>query len=76
MRTITVKISDEKDIERIKDFLDRFKMEYTLNDSDQHDFFSEADMEGFKQTQDLFLAGKSSARDWEDVKKELDAIHD
>lgn len=73
MKTLTVNITDEKDLPVMEEILTRFGLSYQIN-ADYS--FSEQEIKGLLKTKQDFLEGKSSARDWSKIEQELNrALH-
>lgn len=68
MKTLTVNITDEKDLPVMEEILTRFGLSYQIN-ADYS--FSEQEIKGLLKTKQDFLEGKSSARDWSEIEQEL-----
>lgn len=75
MTTITAKISNEKDVKVLKEILERFGISYVVNESSEDYKLSKAQIADFKKTQKEFLEGKSTAKTWDDIKKELNSVY-
>ena len=75
MTTITATVSQEKDVKVLKEILERFGIAYTIEESAENYVFSAAQMADFEQSKQDFLAGKTTARDWEDIKKDLNRVY-
>lgn len=73
MTTITAKISSEKDVKILREILERFGISYVVNESPEDYKLSKAQIADFEKTQKEFLEGKSTAKNWDDVKKELNS---
>jgi len=72
MTTLTVNIKNEKDLPILKEILDRFGLIYQV---DEAYGFSDAEIKGFLQTQQDFVAGKTTARDWKDIQDDLNRVY-
>lgn len=75
MTTITTTVSKEKDVKMLKEILECFGIDYTIEESAEECVFSETQIADFERTQRDFLAGKTTARDWEDIKKDLNRVY-
>jgi hypothetical protein len=53
----------------LKEMLDRIGLPYEVDDDDVNYTFSEKEIEGFVKTRQDFLDGKTTARNWNEVKK-------
>lgn len=71
MTTITATVSQKKDVKVLKEILERFGIDYTIEEPAENYVFSADQIVDFERTQQDFLAGKTTARDWEDIKKDL-----
>ena len=71
MTRLTVNIQNEKDLSVLQEILDRFGMDYAIDEDDEYNL-SKDDIEGFVKTDQDYLDGKTTARDWNDIKKDLD----
>jgi len=71
MTTLTVNIQNEKDLPVLQEILDRFGLEYVVENEEDYDFSPE-EIESLVKTKQDFLDGKTTARDWEEIKKELE----
>ena len=73
MKTLTVNITDEKDLPVMEEILTHFGLSYQIN-ADYS--FSEQEIKGLLKTKQDFLEGKSSAHDWSEIEQELNrALH-
>jgi len=75
MTTLTVNIQNDKDLPVLQEILDRFGLSYAVEPHRDH-IFSEAEIAGLLKTRQDFLDGKTSARDWKDIEKDLDRAYD
>ncbi len=75
MSTLTVNITNEKDLPVLQEILDRFGLSYTV-DADATYVFTKAEIESLLKTKQDFTDGKTAARDWEDIEKELNRAFD
>ncbi|MEX8548428.1 MAG: hypothetical protein V5804_12570 [Mucilaginibacter sp.] len=69
MKTLTVNITNDKDLPIMEEILTRFGLSYQIN-TDYN--FTEQDIKGLLKTKQEFLDGKSSARDWSEIEQDLD----
>ena len=69
MTTLTVNIQNKKDLSVLQEILDRFGMDYAVDE--EYDFSKEEIEVLVKRKQD-YLDGKTTARDWNAIKEELD----
>lgn len=72
MTTLTVNIDKEKDLPVLKEILDRFGLVYQV---DEQLDISDEDIKGFLKTQQDFLEGKTTARDWNDIQNDLNRAY-
>ena len=70
MTTLTVNILNDKDLPVLQEILDRFGLDYAVENEDEY-VFSKEEIEGLVKTTQDYIDGKTTARDWEDVKAEL-----
>lgn len=75
MTTITATVSKQKDVKVLKEILERFGIEYTIEESAKDYVFSDTQIADFEHTQQNYLVGKTTARDWEDIKNELSRVY-
>lgn len=76
MTTITAKTSNAKDVKVLKEILERFGIQYTVNESGEDYVFSKAQIADFERTQKEFIeGGKSAAKNWDDIKNNLDSVY-
>jgi hypothetical protein len=75
MTTLTVNITDENDLPVLREILNRFGLSYTV-DPDATYAFTKAEIESLVRTKQDFIDGKTTARDWEDIEKELNRAYD
>jgi len=74
MTTLTVNITDDKDLPVLQEILNRFGLNYTV-DADSDHLFSETDIKALIQTRQDFLDGKTTARDWNDIEDDLNRAY-
>ncbi|MEH6304237.1 MULTISPECIES: hypothetical protein [Olivibacter] len=72
MTTITATLHNSKDVKLLQEVLNRFGIPYTVNEDTDAFPFTEADLKSFRDTQQAFKDGKTTAKDWIEVQKELD----
>lgn len=70
MTTLTVNVQSESDLVVLQKMLGELGMAYHVSNDDQFDF-SEAEINSFKQTRQDYIDGKTTARDWSEIKKDL-----
>lgn len=75
MTTITATIANQKDVKVLKEILERFGIAYVVNESTEDYKLSKAQIADFENTQQEFIEGKSSAKTWETIKKELNSVY-
>ncbi len=68
MKTLTVNITDEKDLPIMEEIFTRFRLSYQINTD--YSFIAQ-EIEGLLKTKQEFLDGKSSARDWSEIEQDL-----
>ena len=71
MTRLTVNIQNEKDLSVLQEILDRFGMDYAIDENDEYNL-SKEDIEDLVKTDQDYLDGKTNARDWKDIKEDLD----
>ena len=74
MTTLTVNIPNEKDLPVLKEILNRFGLDYTV-DNDKEFVFSKSDIDGLVKTKQDFIEGKTTARDWTDIEEDLNRAY-
>jgi hypothetical protein len=74
MTTLTVNIQNEKDLPVLQEILDRFGLPYSV-DIDEEYIFSEAEIASLAKTTQDYIDGKTTARDWNDIKADLDRAY-
>jgi hypothetical protein len=72
MTTLTVNIQEESDLPVLQVILDRFGLAYIVDIESEY-AFSKSDIEGLVKTKQDFLNGKTTARDWTDIEKDLNS---
>ncbi len=75
MTTITAKLSNKKDVKVLREILERFGIQYTINESPESYAFSKDQIADFERSRQDFLDGKSTANNWENIKKDLDRVY-
>jgi len=75
MTTITATVQQKKDVKVLKEILERFGIDYTIEEPAEDYVFSADQIADFERTQQDFLAGKTTAREWEDIKKDLNRVY-
>jgi len=68
MTTLTVNITNEKDLSVMEEILSRLGLIYKINT--EYDF-KESEIKDLLKTKQDFLEGKSSARDWNNIEQDL-----
>lgn len=74
MTTLTVNIDKDKDLNVLTEILSRFGLSYTLNEIEDYPFTKE-ELVSFQKTKQDFLEGKTTARNWEDIEKDLNSAY-
>jgi len=74
MTRLTVNIPNDGDIAFIKELLDRVGFVYEVEAENNGYVFSEAELDGLDKTRQDFLDGKTTARSWAEVKKDLNRV--
>jgi hypothetical protein len=71
--TVTVNLHSEQQEKALLDFLERMDFDYS---SDENDVFLTEDQkrEIIRRDND-FINGKTTARDWEDIKRDLQSVY-
>lgn len=72
MTTLTVNIESENDLAVLQETLNKLGLSYDLS-SDNDYAFSKEQIDGFLKTRQDFIDGKTTARDWDDIEKDLDS---
>lgn len=75
MATITAKIPNAKDVKVLKEILDRFGIQYTVDESTEDYVFTDAQMADFEQSKQEFLDGNTTAKSWDDIKRDLESVY-
>lgn len=71
MTRVTVNIQNENDVPFLKEMLERIGLSYEVEDEQDYQF-SDEEVAGFLKTKQDYLEGKTTARSWGEVKKDLD----
>lgn len=74
MTTLTVNVKNDSDLPVLQEILNRFGLSYTV-DTDKEYLFSDAEIKSLVKTKQDFIEGKTTARDWTDVKDDLDRAY-
>ncbi len=72
MTTLTVNIESEADLATLQQTLDKLGLHYDLSKDSEYEF-TKHQIDGFVKTQQDFIEGKTTARDWRDIEKDLDS---
>lgn len=72
MTTLTVNFNNEKDLPIIKEILDRFGLAYQVDEQYE---FTKAEIKGLLKTQQDFIDGNTTARDWQAIQDDLDRVY-
>jgi hypothetical protein len=75
MTTLTVNIENEADLAALQETLDKLGLPYGLSAEKEY-IFTKEQISGFVKTQQDFIEGKATARDWRDIEKDLDSAFD
>jgi len=70
MTTLTVNITNGKDLPLLEEILNRFGLSYQVNTNYN---FNEQKIKNLLKTKQDFLEGKSSSRNWEDIEEDLNS---
>lgn len=71
MRTLTFNFHSEQEEKVLLAFLDSLKYDYRHVDEPEDFQLSEEEVRGLLQTKRDFLEGRTTARPWEDIKRDL-----
>jgi len=71
MTTLTVNIQNEKDVPILQEILNRFGLEYVVENEDEY-IFSKEEIESLVKRKQDFIDGKTTARDFDEIEKDLD----
>lgn len=71
MTTITATLHNTKDVKLLQEVLNRFGISYTVNEDTEEYHFTDTELKSFRDTQKAFKEGKTSAKDWNEIQKEL-----
>ncbi|WP_259069770.1 hypothetical protein HDF24_16550 [Mucilaginibacter sp. X4EP1] len=74
MTTITVNIPDDKDLSILQEILNRFGLNYTVDTGKEYDF-TEDEIKSLLKTKQDFIDGKTTARNWDDIEKDLNRAY-
>jgi len=72
MTTLTVNIERESDLATLQETLDKLGLNYALSNDTGH-IFTKDQIESFVKNRQDFIDGKTTARDWDDIEKDLDS---
>jgi len=70
MTMLTVNIQNEKDLPVLQEILNRFGLEYAVENEEEY-LFSKAEIESLVKRKQDFIDGKTTARNWKEIAKEL-----
>jgi hypothetical protein len=70
MTTLTVNIQNEKDLSSLQEVLDRVGIDYEAENYDDY-VFSKEEIERLVKDNEDYINGKTTARDWNDIKEDL-----
>jgi hypothetical protein len=71
MKTLSFNFHNEQEEKVLLAFLDSLKYDYQQVDEGDSFVLSEADVKDLLQTKKDFIDGKTTARPWEDIKRDL-----
>ncbi|WP_162056140.1 hypothetical protein [Pontibacter pamirensis] len=71
MRTLTFNFHNEQEEKVLLAFLDSLKYDYRRVDEPEDFLLSEEEVKGLLQTKRNFVEGRTTARPWEDIKRDL-----
>lgn len=71
MRTLTFNFHNEQEEKVLLAFLDSLKYDYRCVDEQETFQLSDEEVKGLLQTKRDFLEGRTTARSWEDIKRDL-----
>ena len=71
---LTVNIQNEKDLPVLQEILNRFGLEYAVENEDKY-VFSKAEIEILVKRKQDFIDGKTTARDLDEIEKDLDRAY-
>jgi hypothetical protein len=74
MTTLTVNIQNDKDLPVLQEILNRFGINYSIDNQEEY-IFSKAEIEGLLKTKQDFLDGKTTARNWTDIEDDLNRAY-
>jgi len=74
MTVLTVNIQNEKDLPVLQEILNRFGLEYAVENEDKY-VFSKAEIEILVKRKQDFIDGKTTARDLDEIEKDLDRAY-
>ncbi|MBD1391631.1 hypothetical protein [Mucilaginibacter glaciei] len=72
MTTLTVNIIDEKDLSVLQEILNRFGLTYKVDSGSDH-IFSKSEIDSLLQTRQDYVEGKTTAREWTDIERDLNS---
>lgn len=74
MTKMTVNIPDENDVPFLKEMLDRIGLSYEMATDEQEYQFTDVEIAGFVKTKQDYLDGKTTGRNWDEVKNDLNRV--
>jgi len=74
MTVLTVNIQNENDLPVLQEILKRFGLEYAVENEDKY-VFSKAEIEILVKRKQDFIDGKTTARDLDEIEKDLDRAY-
>ncbi|GAA4786242.1 hypothetical protein GCM10023231_12720 [Olivibacter ginsenosidimutans] len=76
MTTITATVHNSEDVKLLQEVLNRFGIAYTINEETEEYAFTASELKSFRDTQKAFKQGKTTAKDWNEIQKDLNrAFH-
>lgn len=76
MTKLTVSVPDNDDVPFLQEMLDRIGLSYKIESDDIDNIFSEAEIKNLVKSRQDYLDGKTTARDWKDIEKDLNRAFD
>jgi hypothetical protein len=71
--TITVNLHSEQQEKALFDFLERMDFDYSSDENDV--FLTEDQKKEIIRRDNNFINGKTTARDWEEIKRDLQSVY-
>lgn len=76
MTKLTVSIPDNNDVPFLQEMLERIGLSYEIIPDDKDYSFTAGQVQDLVQTRQDYLDGKTTARDWKDIEKDLNRAFD